>query len=153
MQIFHRESLICTSPRELFDWHMRPEALPELIPPWEPVEVVSQPDDLSRDGAEVELCIRPLGGLLSFSWQARHQNIQPPEQFEDVQVEGPFVRWEHTHRFEVVEGDPSPTCRLVDHIEYELPFGWVGWIGNGFVRYKLDRMFEHRHTVTQNAFE
>jgi ligand-binding SRPBCC domain-containing protein len=43
-------------------------------------------------------------------------------------------------------------CWLEDRIVYELPLGPLGrWLGGGFVRSRLDRMFEYRHRVTVEA--
>jgi ligand-binding SRPBCC domain-containing protein len=43
---------------------------------------------------------------------------------------------------------------LEDTIEYELPFGTIGWlVGSPFVQRKLKRLFAFRHAVTRQAFE
>src|SRR6201984_1391636 len=60
-----------------------------------------------------------------------------------------FVRWSHTHRM-TPEGPKS--CRLEDRIEYELPLGFVGnLLGSWFVHKKLQKLFRHRHNVTEEA--
>lgn len=43
---------------------------------------------------------------------------------------------------------------LEDAIEYELPFGAIGWlVGRFFVQRKLKRLFAFRHAVSRQAFE
>jgi uncharacterized protein len=43
---------------------------------------------------------------------------------------------------------------LEDAIEYELPFGAIGWlVGRPVVQRKLKRLFAFRHAVTRQAFE
>jgi uncharacterized protein (TIGR01777 family) len=52
----------------------------------------------------------------------------------------------HTHRFEAVT---EVQTRLSDHIDYRLPLGALGrFVAGGFVRAKLQRMFNYRHAVT-----
>jgi uncharacterized protein (TIGR01777 family) len=66
--------------------------------------------------------------------------------FQDAQVDGPFARWIHTHRFE--PAGPS-ACTLEDHIEYALPLGAIGsLLGDAFTRATLDATFAYRHRVT-----
>jgi ligand-binding SRPBCC domain-containing protein len=70
-------------------------------------------------------------------------------QFRDVQISGPFKRWQHTHSF-LPDGDCASF--LEDRIEYELPLGAIGaFFGHWFVQRKLQRLFEYRHRITKEA--
>jgi uncharacterized protein len=137
--------LPCT--KELaFQYHERFGALERLIPPWEPIRI-ARSDRSIHSGAEVLL--RMQLGLFSQSWLARHEIYDPPHQFSDRQLLGPFASWNHVHRFEDNPHSESH-CRLIDRIEYQLPFGKLGqWLGQGFVERKLDRTFNYRHAITQ----
>ena len=46
---------------------------------------------------------------------AVHTACEPGVMFKDEQQQGPFAKWEHTHRF--FDGE------LFDHIDYQLPMG------------------------------
>jgi len=88
-------------------------------------------------------------GPLRRRWIAQHVDFQADRQFRDVQIAGPFARWEHTH---TVEPDGPSACYLEDRIEYALPLGWLGrFLAGPFVRKKLDRLFEYRHRITAEA--
>ncbi|MBC7833644.1 MAG: hypothetical protein H7Y88_00905 [Phycisphaerales bacterium] len=72
-------------------------------------------------------------------------------EFTDVQIKGPFHRWEHRH---IVEADGANRCVLRDEVTYELPFGALGRVFSGaLARRRLERMFEYRHAVTRRAAE
>ncbi|GIG53585.1 SRPBCC family protein [Demequina activiva] len=69
----------------------------------------------------------------SVTWRARHFGVwftmtsritehQPPHRFVDEQVAGPFQRWRHEHRFEMV---PEGTL-MVDHVDFAAPLGLLG---------------------------
>lgn len=147
---FEKETIIQATPQEVFDWHMSGEALEQLLPPSEPVTVTGQPEDLTEDGARVTLRLSLLGPI-GLDWVAEHRNIIDGQQFQDVQISGPFAHWEHTHGFEPAEGNAT---LLRDSIEYALPLGAVGdFVGNWIVQRKLRSMFEYRHRVTQEALE
>jgi ligand-binding SRPBCC domain-containing protein len=83
-----------------------------------------------------------------FRWHAEPDALKG-RQFRDVQISGPFRRWDHTHLM-IPEG--PRTCRLEDRIVYELPFGWIGKIlGAWFVRRKLEKLFRYRQRRTAEA--
>jgi ligand-binding SRPBCC domain-containing protein len=144
-EIFEKRTRIPAPARQVFAWHEGPDALRSLIPPRDPVRVVRQSGGV-RDGAEVVLA---LGfGPLSIYWVACHKNYLAGRQFTDVQKKGPFHFWEHTH---TILPDGPDACILIDHVEYELPFGFLGRFALPLVRRKLKEMFAWRHQVTFEA--
>jgi uncharacterized protein (TIGR01777 family) len=77
---------------------------------------------------------------------AEHRDYIDGRQFRDIQIEGPFRRWEHTH---LVEPDGAAACYLEDRIHYALPLGGAGaLVGGPLVRRRLERMFAYRHRTT-----
>ncbi len=139
-------SHLAVSAAEAFRWHARPGALERLTPPWEPVQVLERTGNGITDGARVTLGIRL--GPLRWRWVSEHRAYRQDEQFCDVQIAGPFARWEHTHRF---VPDGTSACDLEDHINYALPLEVVTQrVGGALVRRKLDRLFAYRHHITQH---
>ena len=136
-------STMPVSADEVFRWHARPGAFERLTPPWEKVRMLERRGGI-EDGAEAVIEMR--AGGRRRRWVARHHGNAPGRQFCDTQVEGPFARWEHCHRF--LPGGPSQSW-LEDDVEYALPLGRLGnWLGGAFVRKKLQRLFCFRHQVT-----
>jgi uncharacterized protein (TIGR01777 family) len=144
-QTFIRKVQVDVPAQELFDWHERPGAFNRLNPPWEAVEVKSHVGGI-QDDARVDLRIGM--GPIKQRWLLEHQDYENGRQFKDVQIEGPFADYEHTH---LMHGNGNPTSELEDRIEYELPVRPLGDIfGGRFVHSKFDRLFRYRHAVTQN---
>lgn len=142
---FLRRTRIEAPAEEVFRWHTKPGALQSLIPPWERVEV--EKEGRIREGAETRLRVHL--GPVSLPWVARIDQCEPGRGFRDVQVRGPFARWEHEHR--MVPASPGSSW-LEDRVTYELPLGRLGkWVAGWMVRSKLERMFEYRHQVTAEA--
>jgi ligand-binding SRPBCC domain-containing protein len=143
---FTAVSSIHAPAEEVFRWHADPDALKRLTPPWEPVEFL-EPAPGIRDGDLGVLRVRV--GPFRVRWVFQHRDYVEGRQFRDVQISGPFRRWDHTHRM-IPEG-PS-MCRLEDCIEFELPFGWIGrFLGAWYVRRKLKKLFRYRHRLTAEA--
>jgi ligand-binding SRPBCC domain-containing protein len=147
--VYEKSTTIRATAEEVFAWHARPEALADLIPPFDDVRIVSRTGTGLEEGSRVVLSMK--AGLFRQMWVAEHRDVIPGRQFKDVMVKGPFKSWEHTHRFEPAgEG----ACRLLDHIECALPLGLLGrLLGGRFVRKKLARTFEWRHETTRKALE
>jgi ligand-binding SRPBCC domain-containing protein len=140
--VFEYESTIAKSAGAVFAFHERPDALQLLIPPGEPIKILEHIGGI-QNGARVVLQM----GYWPFAirWVARHQGYVEGRQFQDVQERGPFKSWEHTH---TVVPAAACCCKLIDHIEYELPFGWLGGLGRSFVERQLRKTFEYRHRTT-----
>ena len=129
-------------PEAVFAWHERPGALQRLPPPWQSVKVVSRRGTI-RDGDRATMRLRVAG--MGVTWVAEHRDYDPPRGFRDVQMHGPFRKWEHTHRF---EADDTGGCRVVDEITYELPGGALGQrLGEAYAEDSLERLMAWRHAV------
>jgi uncharacterized protein len=142
-QLFVRRSRIEAPASEAYAWHALPDALEQLTPPGEHIEVLERTGGIER-GARVVMRF----GRWPFRrrWVAEHQDFQEGRYFSDVQVSGPFAYWKHTHIF---EPQGPGACVLEDKVEYALPFGFLGrWVAGKFVRRKIEKMFKHRHEAT-----
>ncbi len=142
-QVYVREVELPVSAAEAFAWHARPGALERLLPPWDDVRVLSRSGGI-ENGARVELSVP--AGPLRIKWLAEHRDVDPPHEFRDVSLRGPFPLWDHRHRFEPRGPDH---CSLIDRIDYACPGGPLGRVfGARYVRRQLDRMFRYRHDTT-----
>lgn len=142
MPQFIKRTQLLSNAQDAFDWHSRSGAFERLSPPFDRVELVEKTGGI-EPGSRVRL--RVFSGPLPQIWLAEHRQYEPGRSFTDVQVTGPFARWEHRHSFIPTNGG----CVLEDRIDYALPYGLIGsWLGAGFVRRKLDQVFSYRHAVT-----
>lgn len=145
---FVKESRLAVPPEEVFRFHERPDALRQLIPPWEPMRAVEAPAGL-QPGTRVILVGRVLG--LPLRWVAVHTEYDPPRQFADRQEAGPFDHWCHRHAF---REDGAGGTILRDEVDYLPPFGLLGrWLLDRMIRRKLTRMFDYRHDTTRRLLE
>ena len=144
--VFIAQSKIEAPAEEVFRWHADPGALERLTPPWEPLEVVQAAPGIHNGDRGV---LRVRIGPFPVRWEFEHCDYVEGRQFRDVQISGPFRRWDHTHRM-LPEGPNS--CLLEDRVEYELPLGFLGkLLGGWFVQRKLKKLFRYRHRVTAEA--
>ena len=108
-----------------------------------------QPASISDVGSRAIIELVFLG-LLKRRWVAEHTVYDPPNLFEDIQVEGPFKSWRHRH---IVERHPDGAV-LRDEISYEPPLGFIGrLVLPWFVEHRLQKVFDYRHEVTRRWCE
>ena len=145
---FVKESVIRATPERVFQFHQQLDALSLLTPPWERAEVIKSAN-ISDVGSRAIVEIDVLG-LFKKKWIAEHTVYDPPNLFEDIQVEGPFKSWRHRH---IVERHPDGAV-LRDEISYEPPLGFLGRLASPFlVGRRLKKVFDYRHEVTRRWCE
>lgn len=95
---------------EVFIWHTMPGAMPRLMPPWQPLTVISEADSLA-DGRAV------LGLPAGLRWVAQHDpsGYVAGRRFVDELRIG---WWRHTHEFGYA--GPGKT-RMRDHVDTPVP--------------------------------
>jgi ligand-binding SRPBCC domain-containing protein len=144
MRYVHESRFAGVPPITLFTLHEEPGALERLIPPWEKVELVSSDRSL-QVGSRVVMKMK--SGPIPMRWVAQHVTYDPPHEFADIQLSGPFALWNHRHLF-LDDGEGGTILR--DEIDYEIPFGWIGRLLAGpWVERKLQKMFDYRHEATR----
>lgn len=145
MPVFERRSVMPVSADELYAYHVRPGAFERLAPPWQRLRVVEQSGGM-RDGGRL---VFEFGvGPVKRRWAAEMSGHEEGRQFVDRQVEGPFARWEHTHRF--IPRDEH-SSEMLDHVEFSLPAARVtDLIGEGAAESALERVFRFRHERTRH---
>jgi ligand-binding SRPBCC domain-containing protein len=76
-----------------------------------------------------------------------HSKITFFQQYEyiDEMVEGPFIKWKHTHKFQRIDKNKT---EIIDKVEFSLPYGIFGKIGSIFFTKLLRQLFEHRKNET-----
>jgi uncharacterized protein YbjT (DUF2867 family)/ligand-binding SRPBCC domain-containing protein len=132
---------------EIFAFFASPGNLERLTPPSMGFDIRT-PDAETRAGLEIEYRIRPLLGV-PMTWRSRIDDYDPPNGFRDVQVAGPYRRWEHDHSFLAVPGGTL----VRDEVVYELPFGPLGGLAHRVaVHGELERIFRYRAATLDAIF-
>ena len=121
------ELTVPEQPEVVFDWHRRPGAFARLVPPWQPVRIVQEAEDLASGTAVLRL---PAGRR----WVAHHlsEEYVAARSFADRLISRPFVlpvSWHHRHDFETVGHGTA----VIDRVTTNLP------------RRILQPMFAFRH--------
>jgi ligand-binding SRPBCC domain-containing protein len=125
---------------EVFRFFSEPSNLSRITPPWLGFTIVGAPPPMAA-GAILDYRVRWLG--VPLRWRAFIREFDPPVRFVDVQVLGPYARWEHRHLFLETDGG----TRVEDRVTYQLPMGPLGRLAHALiVQRQLDRIWSYRST-------
>ena len=110
-------------------------------------QIVSPQPIEMRDGALIDYRLSLMG--VPFTWRTRITRWDPPRQFEDTQLAGPYRKWVHTHSFSEHDG----LTTISDRVVYQLPFWPLGQLGLPFVRRQVRQIFRFREQAIRAWFQ
>jgi ligand-binding SRPBCC domain-containing protein len=129
---------------EVFPFFAEARNLETLTPPWLKFEVLTPSPIMLRPGTLIDYRITVHG--LPIRWRTEIAEWDPPRQFVDVQLRGPYTLWRHTHTFD--ERDEGTVC--LDQVRYRPRGGvLVHWL---FVRRDVERIFQYRQQRLKEMF-
>jgi ligand-binding SRPBCC domain-containing protein len=99
-----------------------------------------------RKGALIDYRLRLYG--VPLRWRSRIIRWQPPNEFIDEQVYGPYRLWIHTHRF---HADGGQGTIIEDVVRYGLPLWPFGEMAYPLVRLQLGRIFRYRQSAVRRC--
>lgn len=139
----HREQWFPKPIDEAFAFFSRPENLEKITPPFLRFQVVRAESELHA-GSQIEYRLRVRG--FPMRWTSEISEWDPPHKFVDTQLRGPYALWHHQHIFIPDNGG----TRIVDDVEYALPFGILGWLAHALlVRRDVEKIFDFRQRRLQ----
>ena len=140
----HRELWVPHPLPAVFDFFSRVENLEQLTPPWMRFRIVSPLPIAMKPGAIIAYSLRVRG--IPLRWLTEIERWNPPHEFIDIQLKGPYTLWRHTHRFSEVEGGTL----IADTVAYDLPLGLLGRLVHRFqVARDLRQIFDYRARQVQ----
>lgn len=137
--VLQREQLIPRPVEEVFAFFADARNLEAITPPWLGFQILSPELIVMAPGTLIEYRLH--WHCLPMRLVTEIRSWNPPIGFMDVQLSGPYRLWEHTHRFQAVDG----STRMCDVVRYALPFGFLGRMAHAWVvRADLEGVFDYR---------
>ncbi len=87
--------------------------------------------------------------LTRSNWHSKITSLAP-YQYIDEMLTGRFRVWKHVHGFRRVDDN---TTEVIDEIDFQLHYGLLGRIFEGYVYSQLEKIFEYRKQATIKTLE
>jgi ligand-binding SRPBCC domain-containing protein len=168
-QHLHVEHWVPVPLPKVFAFFADPHNLPRIMPPSQGAKVLklnlvpprlpegTRPKGVERmagAGTEIYFKFRAIPYVpIHERWTAVITEFAFNEYFSDVQKQGPFKSWHHTHFFEAKEVDGREGTVVGDEVEYEIGFGAVGALLEKVIFQRMmAAIFEHRKQALDRVF-
>jgi ligand-binding SRPBCC domain-containing protein len=132
----------------VFEFFADPRNFEQLHPAWARPRWLTPPPARLATGAVLDFQVARLPGR----WRVIVREFDAPYRFVDAQLNGPFARWEHRHRFtEGVEGEGGTWVE--DRVTYRLPLGPLGRLAHRLgAGGRVLALFEYRDRRLRELF-
>ncbi len=114
-----------------------------ITPPRLQLRILKSTHQHLVEGSEVWLAGKL---VIKSEWHSRITSLKPYE-YVDEMISGRFKVWMHTHKFRFTDNKKT---EVVDEIIFELPYGFIGRVFEGYVLKRLDQTFSHREEATKS---
>jgi ligand-binding SRPBCC domain-containing protein len=132
---------------EVFEFFSKAENLNKLTPPKVHFTILTPLPIPMFPGQIIKYRIKLFG--IPFFWKTEITAWNPPFKFEDKQLSGPYVIWNHQHLFKEVDGKTEMT--------YILTYNSKGWILAPFLHWlfvdkNVNEIFAYREKRLDEIF-
>jgi ligand-binding SRPBCC domain-containing protein len=142
VHVLHHTQVLPYPLHDLFPFFEKPENLALITPPGLGFRILTPSPIVMKVGTLIDYTIRVSGVRLR--WTTLITTYNPPYEFVDEQLRGPYAFWFHRHLFRSVPGGTEMT----DSVHYALSLGPLGALAHLlFVKRQVRGIFAYRTKV------
>lgn len=124
---------------EVFDFFADAVNLERITPPELKFHIITPQPIKIGEGALIDYTLRMRG--FAVKWRTEISVWNPPFEFVDRQLRGPYKQWIHRHTFTEISANKT---LIEDEVRYRLPLEPLGDIAHFLIRRELEYIFDYR---------
>lgn len=146
---FKAKQKLPISKEEAWDFLSSPKNLQKIMPEDMGFQIISGADKKMYAGQIIQYKVTPLPGF-NTKWVTEITQVNQPDYFVDIQLDGPYKLWHHKHFIHQIEGG----VEIEDIVHYAVPFGVLGRMLHPLIiRPKLEEIFANRVKKMNQLFK
>ena len=148
MYIFESKLVIDKPIYEVFEFFCKAENLQKLTPPTLNFKILSELPIEMKKGSRINYRIKLYG--VPVIWKTEITKWDPPFEFEDTQLKGPYKLWKHRHIFKDL-GDKTEMTDIVEYNPKGFPFNTI--LDKLIVKKEIEKIFNYRTEKINQYFK
>ena len=153
MRTFRHSFIVNSSIERVWHFYTDVRHLEIITPKQMDLKIISTTSQNIVQGQEIWVSSKIFEAMKirrALTWHSKITFLKEHEYIDEM-LEGPFKKWRHLHEFHnIIDGKQT---KIIDEVEFELPYGILGKLFEGHAHKQLQNVFEYRKTATVKALE
>jgi len=138
-ELFVAEQYLDSPLEQVFPFFAEAKNLETITPPLVNFKIIGMSTPTIQKGSLIDYSLKIHG--VPVKWRTDITTWDPPREFVDEQLKGPYSKWHHTHSFEKL----GRGTLMRDRVLYRVPLGFLGALTTGWlVRKDVEEIFSFR---------
>jgi ligand-binding SRPBCC domain-containing protein len=149
LRTFTHSFIVKRSIERVWDFYTDVKHLETITPKKIDLKIINTTNQRIILGQEIWISGKIITKIRRNTWHSKITLVRPHEYIDEM-LTGPFRKWKHSHKFYNRDGKQT---EIIDTVEFELPYGVLGKLFEGYAYKQIQNIFEHRKLATLNALE
>lgn len=146
MKHFKHAFIVNSNIEKVWEFYTNIHHLEIITPKKMKIKILKTHSEILEEGAEAWLQAKL---ITNSKWHSKITHLKPYE-YVDEMISGRFKIWKHLHKFNKIN---DTSTEILDQIDFQLHYGFIGTLFEGYVMQNLAEIFEYRKQATIDTLQ